>query len=194
MTIMRANLFGVDTAILTTHTVIRRFREGEGATFYDLLSRNDAYLSEHFPTLLEQVRDADTGEAFVRRHLSEWLLQEGYTFSIWHNQDAKMIGYFHFREIDWDIPRAEVSYFLDQAYAGKGIMTEVMARMVQFAFRQLELNKLSLRTLVDNYASQRLARKVGFRREGDLRNEYKKPAGNLVDIMLFGLTREEYGG
>lgn len=191
---MRADLFGVDTAILTTHTVVRRFREGEGELFFELLSSNQAYLSEHFPTLIERVRDADSGEAFVRQQLCQWLMQEGYAFSIWHNQDAKLIGYFHIREIDWDIPRAELSYFLDQAYANKGIMTEVMARMVQFAFRQLKLNKLGLRTLVDNYASQRLARKVGFRREGDLRNEYKKPAGNLVDIMLFGLTREEYGG
>ncbi|MEL7221405.1 MAG: GNAT family protein, partial [Bacteroidota bacterium] len=80
-----------------------------------------------------------------------------------------------------------------QDHAGKGIMTEVLARMVQFAFRQLELNKLVLKTLVDNYSSQRLARKVGFRREGDLRNEVRRNSGALFDVMLFGLTREEYG-
>ncbi|MEL6973636.1 MAG: GNAT family protein [Bacteroidota bacterium] len=104
-----------------------------------------------------------------------------------------MIGFVHFRNIDWQTPRAEISYFLHQNQAGKGIMTEVMSRMVQFAFKQLQLNKLVLKTLIDNYGSQRLARKVGFRREGDLRHEYRKASGVLLDVMLFGLTREEYG-
>jgi RimJ/RimL family protein N-acetyltransferase len=190
---MQAALFKIDTAVLTSRTVIRRFREGEGEAFYELLQANHGYLEDHFPSLLEQVPQPEDGEVYVRHAIAKWLLQDSFAFGIWHTADAKLIGYIHFREIEWDIPAAEISYFLDQGYTGQGIMTEVMARMVQYGFRQLQLNKLRLRTLIDNYASQRLARKVGFRREGDLRNEYRKPAGNLVDIMLFGLTREEYG-
>ena len=72
-------------------------------------------------------------------------------------------------------------------------MTEVVARVLTFAFKQLKLEKIALRTLADNAASQRLARKVGFRREGDLRSEYRKPSGALLDMILYGLTREEYG-
>ncbi|RMF04838.1 MAG: N-acetyltransferase [Bacteroidetes bacterium] len=190
---MQASLFNIDTAVLTSRTVIRRFREGEGKAFYELLQTNRSYLEDHFSTLLAQVPQPEQAEIFVRQAMANWLLQHSYAFGVWHTGDAKLIGYVHFREIDWDIPAAELSYFLDYAYTGQGIMTEVIARMVQYAFRQLKLDKLRLRTLIDNYASQRLARKVGFRREGDLRNEYRKPAGNLVDIMLFGLTREEYG-
>lgn len=47
---------------------------------------------------------------------------------------------------------------------------------------------------MDNVASQRLARKCGFRREGDLRSDYRRPSGELADTMLFGLTRPEYLG
>lgn len=190
---MNPRLYKIDTALISTRTVVRRFREGDGSAFYELVQRNSMYLEDHFPYLVEQVRGADEGEAFVRGRLADWLRQERFAFGIWRREEADLIGFIQLHEVDWAIPRAEVSYFLDQSQAGKGVMTEVLARIVQFSFRQLRLNKLALRTLVDNYPSQRLARKVGFRREGDLRGEFAKPSGALIDLMLFGLTREEYG-
>lgn len=190
---MRPELFNIDTAILTTRTLTRRLREGDGASFYDLIVENSAYINDHFPILVEAVRSPEDGEAFVRQKLAQWLMQQEFTFGIWRVDEADMIGYVHFRNIDWQTPRSEISYFLHQKHAGKGLMTEVMSRMVQFAFKQLQLNKLVLKTLIDNYPSQRLARKVGFRREGDLRHEYRRDSGVLLDVMLFGLTREEYG-
>jgi len=190
---MRPEIFKIDTAILTSRTLIRRVREGDGPDFFKLIQANSSYIEDHFPGLVDQIKDEDSAEGFVRQRLAQWLLQKEFTFSIWRNEDADLIGFVNFREVDWEVPRAEISYFLHQDHAGKGIMTEVLARMVQFAFRQLELNKLALKTLVDNYSSQRLARKVGFRREGDLRNEIRRESGALFDVMLFGLTREEYG-
>lgn len=190
---MRPDLFAIDTTILTTRTLVRRLREGDGPTFYNLVRANSSYIEEHFPVILEEVKSETDGEAFVRRRLAHWLLQEEFSFGIWHNDDAVMIGFVSFRNIDWHTPRGEINYFLHQDFAGKGMMTEVLSRMVQFAFRQLQFNKLVLKTLMDNYASQRLARKVGFRREGDLRHEYRRDSGALLDVMQFGLTREEYG-
>lgn len=190
---MRPDLFDVDTAILTTRTLTRRLREGDGQEFYDLIQENSSYIEDHFPILVDAIRNPEEGEIYVRRALAKWLTQKEFTFGIWRVDEADMIGYLHFRNIDWQTPRAEISYFLHQNHAGKGLMTEVMSRMIQFSFRQLKLNKLVLKTLIDNYNSQRLARKVGFRREGDLRHEYRKASGTLLDVMLFGLTREEYG-
>lgn len=190
---MNPDLFKIDTAILTTRTLTRRMREGDGEAFYHLIQDNASYIEDHFPILIESVRTPEEGEAFTRQALAKWLTQEEFAFGIWRVNEADMIGYLHFRNIDWQTPRAEISYFLHQEHAGKGLMTEVMSRMIQFAFRQLQLNKLVLKTLIDNYNSQRLARKVGFRREGDLRHEYRRASGVLLDVMLFGLTREEYG-
>ncbi|MEM1216091.1 MAG: GNAT family protein [Bacteroidota bacterium] len=190
---MRSEIFNIDTAILTSRTLIRRVREGDGAAFYDLVNDNTSYIEDHFPRLIETIRDTNTAETFARQRLAKWLLQEEFTFTIWRNTEADLIGFVHFRNLDWSTPSAEIAYFLDQHHAGRGIMTEVLTRMIQFAFRQLQLNRLALRTLVDNYASQRLARKVGFRREGDLRHAVRRVTGTLHDIMLFGLTREEYG-
>lgn len=191
---LRPQLFSVDTALLTPRCVVRRFREDDGRAFHELLRVNHEYVQDHFPYLTEAAgKSPEEAEAFVRRRMAAWLLQEDYAFGVWSNESTELIGYVHLFEVDWELPIAQLSFFIDRDHARRGIMTEVLARVVRFGFKQLGLEKIYLLTLADNYAGQRLARKIGFGREGDLRNEFRRPGGTLVDLMRLGLTREQYG-
>lgn len=190
---MRKELFSIDTALITKRCVLRRFREGDGQDFYQLLDNNRSHLEDHLPSLAAQIRTAEEAEAFLRYRLANWLLQQEYAFGLWNNENAQLIGYVHIFDIDWDIPKAEVNYFIDRDYVKQGIMTEVMASCVRFAFLQLGLEKIYAHILADNYPSQRLVRRIGFQREGELRNEFKRIGGQLIDVVRFGLTREAYG-
>lgn len=191
---MRASLFNIDTALLTNRCVVRRFRENDGAAFYQLVDDNRDYLLNHFPILVAEAgQDADASETFLRERIAYWLLQQDYAFGVWSNKTTRLIGYVHLFDVDWSVPSAEVSFFLDRGFEKQGMMTEALARTVRFGFLQLDLEKIYLKTLADNYGSQRVARKVGFSREGDLRNEFRRPGGMLVDLIRFGLTRETYG-
>lgn len=191
---MRHQLFDVDTALITERCVVRRFREGDGKAVYRLLDDNRDYLLDHFPYLMaEPGRNRRNAEIFVRECIAEWLLQKRYAMGIWHNETTELVGFIQVFNLDWGVPLGEVAYFIDKSLVRQGIMTEVLARVVRFAFLQLQLDKLVVKTMVDNYASQRLARRVGFSREGDLRHEYRLPGGTLVDLMRFGFARETYG-
>jgi RimJ/RimL family protein N-acetyltransferase len=75
-----------------------------------------------------------------------------------------------------------------------GTMTEVLRAVNDFGFQQLKLEKLKLAISIDNQAAQRLARKCQYRREGDLRSEMKKENGEIIDVMVFGLTKNEFFG
>jgi ribosomal-protein-serine acetyltransferase len=191
---MRPHLFNVDTALLTNRCVVRRFRENEGAAFQKLIYNNRDILQDHFPLLVGEVSSSeDTAETFLRERIAAWLLQQDYSFGIWLNETTELIGYVHLFEINWEVPSAEISFFIDRDQHKSGLMTEVLARIIRFSFKQLELEKIYLRTLSDNYDCQRLVRRVGFSREGDLRNEFRKPGGMLVDLVRFGFSRETYG-
>lgn len=191
---MLAKLFDVDTALLTQRCVVRRFRENDGEAFFALVDRNRDNLMDHFPILVAEVtNDKHAAEVFIRERIANWLLQYDFAFGIWSNETTELIGFIHFFEIDWGVPMAEISFFLDKSFEENGIMTEALARVVRFGFKQLELEKIYLKTLSDNFRSQRVVRKVGFSREGDLRNEFRKPGGMLVDLVRFGLSRETYG-
>lgn len=190
---MQSHLLHIDTALLTRRTVVRRFREKEGEAFYELVDANRTRLQNYLPRLLETVRKRDEGEFFVRRALAEWLLQASYSFGVWEHDTAKMIGFIRIDHLDWSLSYGEVDFFIDHDFSGKGFMTEVLIAVVHFAFQQLKLEKLAIKTQMDNYATQRLARKAGFHREGDLRSAARKSTGEWFDLMLFGLTRPEYG-
>lgn len=191
---LRPLLFTVDTALLTSRCVVRRFREHEGGLLFDLVRASHEYLYEHYPDLPEEIgQDTDAAETFVRRRIAAWLLQEDFAFGIWENETTDLIGYLHIDNIDWKVPVGEMSFFLSPAHSHQGYMTEVVARALRFAFRQLELEKVYYKVLADNYPAQRLARKVGFTREGDLRNEFRKGSGILSDAIRFGFSRETYG-
>jgi len=191
---MRKQLFNIDTALLTQRCVVRRFRENDGAIFQELIYKNRDLLQDHFPVLVGEVADShESTEVFVRQRIAGWLLQTDFAFGIWHNESTEMFGYVHLFELNWDVPSAELSFFLDRDFAKQGLMTEVLARAIRFGFKQLELEKIYIRTLTDNYDTHRLARRVGFTREGELRNEFRKPGGALVDLVRFGFSRETYG-
>ena len=191
---MRHELFNIDTALLTQRCVVRRFREDDGKALYKLLDANRDYLLDHFPYLMAEAgRTRKGAETFVRECIAEWLLQTRYAMGIWSNDTTELVGFIQVFNLDWGVPSGELAYFIDKELIRQGIMTEVLARVVRFSFLQLELNKLIIKTLIDNYASQRLARRVGFSREGELRGEYRLPSGMLVDLMRFGFARETYG-
>ncbi len=188
---MQAHLFKVDTVMLTRRTLVRRFRENDGPTVYELFQNNHQRLSDHFPFTLREVSSPEAAEVFVRHKLSAWLLQSEYAFGVWDSDEAKLIGYAAFFNLDWRIPEGRLTFFIDENYGRRGIMTEVVAHLTQYAFEQLKLERVYMLTAQDNYAAQRLLRKCGYRREGDLRNAFRRPTGGLLDMMLFAYTREE---
>jgi RimJ/RimL family protein N-acetyltransferase len=54
------------------------------------------------------------------------------------------------------------------------------------------MNKVYICTSKINLASQRIATKLGFQKEGILREEFKNGKAILEDIVYFGLLKSEY--
>ncbi len=190
---MERRLLYPETALLTARTVVRRWREGEGKLLYDLVQRNQSWYRDISPAVLRALESPEKAEWFVRTVIAGWMLQEEYNFSVWTKEEAQLIGVIRLFDLNWDVPRAEIAYFIDYDHGKKGLMTEAAHRVVQFAFQQLHLEKIQIKTSADNYASQRLARKLGFRREGDLRADFRTLTGELLDAMQLGLTPADFG-
>jgi len=189
---MQARLLNLETALISPRTVIRRFREGEGAAFYRLVRNNYSRLEDHFPTLVSEIQSKDAGEVYVQQRLADWLLQRTYAFGLWDGKSADLIGWIQLFEIDWRIPKCRLQFFIDREAEQQGIMSEAVVRVLQFGFTQLALEKVSLKVLADNYPAQRLARRCGFHREGDLRAEFRGRGGKILDGLQFAFTRSEY--
>ncbi|NLZ83725.1 MAG: GNAT family N-acetyltransferase [Clostridiales bacterium] len=86
--------------------------------------------------------------------------------------------------------QADIGYRINKDYWGQGFATEASMAMKKIAFEYINLGRLQIRCFADNIASVHVARKLGFREEGLIRN------GAIINVItdyhIFGLLKEEY--
>lgn len=87
--------------------------------------------------------------------------------------------------------RAELGYVLGQPYWGAGYMHEALSALLGFAFETLALRRIEAEVDPRNLASDRLLLRLGFTREGLLRQRWVMK-GEAKDSNIYGLLRDEW--
>lgn len=182
----------IPDSLQTDRTVLKKYRVGDGRLFFELIENNRRRLFHSFPIIISTVTNEVNAELFIRSRLNEWTEQQSFTFAVWNQEETNLIGHFSIKNIDWTIPRAELAYFLSYEFEGKGIMTEVLTKIISLCFLELGMNKLFVRVITSNDKSYKVAEKCGFIREGIIRKDYRASDGELVDLYYYGLTREDF--
>lgn len=87
--------------------------------------------------------------------------------------------------------RASIGYIIDPACQGQGIATEAVTAMLDFCFAELGLHRLEAFIHPANQSSIRLAEKLGFHREGLLR-DHLRVGEEWRDDLLYALLAAEW--
>jgi RimJ/RimL family protein N-acetyltransferase len=86
--------------------------------------------------------------------------------------------------VDRDNARAEIGYWVAHEARGRGVASGAVVLLGTWLFATLELARLQIHTEVENVASQRVAERAGFTREGRLRS-YELTEGRPIDVVMF---------
>lgn len=84
----------------------------------------------------------------------------------------------------------EIGYFLDEKYWGRGITTKAVRLVEGEAFKRLKLSRLEILMRPENKASERVAIKSGYRKEGRMRKAIKDRTGKIWDAWLYAKVLE----
>ena len=87
--------------------------------------------------------------------------------------------------------KANIGYDLQSAYWGKGYITEALNKVLDFGFTNLLLNRIEAEVLIGNVASERVLSKLGFQREGILR-EWMLWDGRYFDMIMYSLLKRDF--
>jgi [ribosomal protein S5]-alanine N-acetyltransferase len=105
--------------------------------------------------------------------------------------DDSFIGWCGLTQWKPDYRSASMGYCLNEASWGHGYATEAGSALLQWAFDALDLNRVQAETDTRNMASARVLEKLGFVREGTLREDCVVN-GEVSDSWVYGLIRREW--
>ena len=122
-------------------------------------------------------------ELFPDRHALKWCLTRP--------PEDVLIGHVSLFSFSTQNRRAEIGYGLARAYWGQGFMREALTAVIDYAFGPLGLRRIEADTDPRNQASLRALERLGFAREGLLRERWQV-GDEISDSALFGLLAREW--
>jgi RimJ/RimL family protein N-acetyltransferase len=126
---------------------------------------------------------------FAERAAEDWAAGRDYVFAIM--REGEYIGGcgLHSYRLEGI---GELGYWIRSDMAGNGYTTEAAGALVVLAFETVRFFRLELRAGVDNRPSQRVAEKLGFRREGTMRKGCPTGTEDGYDCHLYGLLAADW--
>lgn len=129
----------------------------------------------------------ELARAWIESHGPERARGEGYRFAVWH--DGVLIGCADVDEIAGG--EGEIGYWVDEPYWGRGFAPEAARAVIDFAFGELDLDRLKSGHAADNHASARVHAKLGFVHVGDT-NKWSNPRGEEIVQKSYVLARADW--
>ncbi|MEY4581121.1 MAG: hypothetical protein RL701_5824 [Pseudomonadota bacterium] len=169
-------------------TILRPLSEQDVPRLYAAVDTNRDHL-RRFLAWLDNTRSPLDIDAFRMRVLAEEREGVGVTRII--ERDHQVSGVVALTQVDQFNHRAELGYWIDQHLEGHGICRRACGQLIQYAFEELELNRLTVAAALENKRSRALAERLGFTLEG-VRRESEWLYDHYVDHALYGLLRREW--
>lgn len=167
-------------------TEIRLLRIDDADEMYDVTIRNREHLSP-WMSWMDHVIDVSDTFGFLRNAEKEAFEHLAFKSGIW--QGGTLVGAIDLHDIDWQNAHACIGYWLDRGSTGRGIMTQSVRVMTEYAFEALGLHRIEIHVATGNDASRRIPERLGFALEGVLR-EVQLLRGAYHDHALYALIRD----
>lgn len=181
---MITDIFNKNSILESDRLLLRPLKESDVSDLYEIFS--DKVVMQYYDlSPFESISEAEKQVRIFQKCLSEKSMLR---WGIELKSNHKLIGTCGFFAFSEDAKKAEMGYELNRNYWNSGIMTEALEMILKFIFAYSEVNRIEAFVEVPNTASQKLLHKLGFIKEGVLR-QYERCRGNLIDIIIYGYLR-----
>lgn len=175
----------------TARLVLERFNRRTSDALFEAVSASLPELHEWLPWAHPGYK-RDDAAAFVRDSLEAWKEGRAYDYAIrTRNEGGLHVGNVSIWPVSKMSRTGEIGYWVRTDRVSRGIATEATDRIIRLGFEDLVFHKVTLRIAIGNRASEKVAEKLGFTREGVLREELLI-RGRWIDHTLYSLLDHEY--
>lgn len=173
--------------INTPRVVLRWISEDDVDSLYEIFSSPRVMRYWSSAPLADREAAADLQREIADSNESDKMFKWGIAL----RDSNTVIGTTTLFNLSLDNGRAELGYAMAHAYWGKGYMNEALTALVSHAFEVIKLRRLEADVDPRNTASIRTLERLGFQREGFLRERWHVN-GEIQDAFFYGLLRREW--
>jgi ribosomal-protein-alanine N-acetyltransferase len=184
-----------ESSLLTTEVGLRPIRVQDATAWRDARVRNASWLRPWEPTNPETPLYRTTlGPYIAMARTMRREARQGLTLPWVVTYGGRFAGQLTVGGIVWGSARsAQVGYWIDEAYAGHGIIPTALALAMDHCFFGVGLHRVEATIRPENQASRRVVEKLGFREEG-IRRRSLHIDGAWRDHLCYALTVEDVQG
>jgi ribosomal-protein-serine acetyltransferase len=167
---------------------LRLFEEYQAAELFSAIDRDRERLRRWFPWVDRTLSEADSRN-FIRMGLRHYASQEGLHLGIW--QGETLAGGMGCQKMDWANRATAIGYWLTAGYEGRGIITRSVESLLDRLFTEFRLHRVEIRCAVENTRSCAVPGRLGFTREGVLRDA-EWVNGRFHDLVVWSLLETDW--
>jgi ribosomal-protein-alanine N-acetyltransferase len=129
---------------------------------------------------------------FIQEQLEKYERRQEITWGLQLRVSGRVVGGVSM--FDWDRyhRRASIGYDLARDCWGRGLAQEAIREVLRFGFERMALHRIEIWTSEANLRSQRLAERIGFTRDGTLRERILEDDGQFYGCAIFGLLHSDW--
>ena len=171
--------------ILTTERLhLRPFLDKDNSDLLEMLANRE--LMQYMDVPL--IQNEEQAKLWLKNIQSK---QDVILFALESKEEKKVIGSVAFIHLNKDHYFASLSYFIHHNYQRKGFAIEALRALINHGFIDKLLNRMEAQVHTKNMASQRLLEKLGFKSEGELKENFL--IGNsFYNSYLYALIKRDW--
>ncbi|KYG32257.1 GNAT family N-acetyltransferase [Alkalihalobacillus trypoxylicola] len=170
----------------TERLILREITKGDTNAIFTCFSNEFVTRFYGQETLL----NIEQAEAMVNFFETNYKQKRGIRWGIEMKGYSEIIGTIGFNAWSPKHKRAEIGYEIHPDHWGKGYAFEALSKVIQHGFEEMRLTRIGAIVFIDNIASNKLLSKIGFRKEGILR-EYMYQNNQSYDTYVYSLLKNK---
>lgn len=153
-----------------------------------LVDKNRQYLQPWLPWVPDVKTEQDSIK-FISDAIKEFKSGDSLELGIWFSDI--LVGCIGLHGVNKSNRRASLGYWLSRDYQKRGIMTRSIRALIDYSFDTLNLNRIALEAGTENVASCAIAERLGFVKEGILR-QFEFVNGRFLDYRAYSVLKSEW--
>lgn len=163
----------------------------DAPALFALTDHSRAHLRTWLPWVDHTTNVADS-RVFIEGTKKQFADNNGFQAGIWYQ--GQLAGVAGFHKIDWGNQKTEIGYWLGASLQGRGLMTQTCRALIAHAFAEWGLHRIEIHCGVGNTKSAAIPKRLGFTREGCIRDAERLADGHFNGLEVFGMLSEEWQG